>query len=588
MSAWALYGQTAPTQISDTIIYPNGTKPSGSATISWQRSLNDAVPRQPITPGSEFITITNGVVSTSLLPNSVMLPPGTCYTISYTLNGVKSVRYWYVPASATPVNLDVVEGTIPCPTQTGVLISPSQISGANAQLGYVLAWNGSYYAPAASGGGSAGNPGGTNGSLQVNNLGAFGGFIVGGDCVLTQPNFICTKTNGVAFAPSATSDTTNAANIVSGLLPNARGGTGSGTSFTPGSIVFAGTAGAYQQDNTNLFWSFSAHALGIGTTTPIANLDIRGGSGVQLNLKAAPASNTNLFMQDGNSMNNWGLAATISGTWTIYDQTHNVSPVVVYPGGVNNSLTLWPSGDLIVGAATSDGNYRLDVQNSGTSGSMRIFDQTPTTGSTGLLVMAGAGQSSTPMITVEDNTGNPLSQIGPDGSFASLVGGGRALVVGVTLMGLGSNSRIVFRDNPSFDLGSADVGIQRSGPGLLEVNSGTLGSWRDLKVRSLSTTGLSGAGAQCVSVDNTGLLSIAGTGPCFAGSALGIYSQAITSQTSVTISAATHARGVTPLATCLDNSSPRNVVVCAYTRDSSGNLAFSFNPQFSGVIEVRQ
>lgn len=70
-----------------------------------------------------------------------------------------------------------------------------------------------------------GTPGGTNGQLQYNNGGVFGGFTLSGDCTLSQPNITCTKVNGVAYG---TSPSTNTVPVVTGTntvtyeaIPNA-------------------------------------------------------------------------------------------------------------------------------------------------------------------------------------------------------------------------------------------------------------------------------------------------------------------------------------------------------------------------------
>jgi hypothetical protein len=73
----------------------------------------------------------------------------------------------------------------------------------------------------------------------------------------------------------------------------------------------------------------------------------------------------------------------------------------------------------------------------------------------------------------------------------------------------------------------------------------------------------------------------------------------VTAQTSATICTVTsgctaagispttgHGFGVDPTYSCWDNATPRNYVVCAASRDSSGNLIFTFSPAFTGIIQV--
>lgn len=50
------------------------------------------------------------------------------------------------------------------------------------------------------------------------------------------------------------------------------------SSFTSGSIIFAGTAGLLSQDNPNIFWDDTNNRLGVGTNAPNTTLEVQGQS----------------------------------------------------------------------------------------------------------------------------------------------------------------------------------------------------------------------------------------------------------------------------------------------------------------------
>ena len=79
------------------------------------------------------------------------------------------------------------------------------------------------------------------------------------------------------LASTSTASFNGSANVtpgVTGTLPVANGGTNAST-FTAGSVVFAGSGGTYTQDNSNFFWNNSSKYLGIGTTSPDYNITLK-------------------------------------------------------------------------------------------------------------------------------------------------------------------------------------------------------------------------------------------------------------------------------------------------------------------------
>jgi hypothetical protein len=146
---------------------------------------------------------------------------------------------------------------------------------------------------------------------------------------------------GVATAPSwgKIGLTTH----VSGTLPIANGGTG-GTSFTQGQVVFGGASAL--TSSANLFWDNSNNFVGINTSTPIANLDVRASNGVGavfLRTTDPSAAVASAYIQTPVSTGH--SAASVYGFW--YQNT-----------GIAN-----PSAETL--AINTNGTERLRIDSSG-------------------------------------------------------------------------------------------------------------------------------------------------------------------------------------------------------------------------------
>ena len=70
-------------------------------------------------------------------------------------------------------------------------------------------------------------------------------------------------------------DNANAIQVIGWkLTPTTAGGTGTSTTFTAGSVVFAGASGVYSQNNANFFWDNTNIRLGLNNSAPTATLEI--------------------------------------------------------------------------------------------------------------------------------------------------------------------------------------------------------------------------------------------------------------------------------------------------------------------------
>lgn len=174
-----------------------------------------------------------------------------------------------------------------------------------------------------------------------------------------------TKTNDtnvtLTLGGSAATALVNAASLTlgwTGSLSVARGGTGTASAFTAGSVVFAGASGVYSQDNANLFWDVSTHQLGIGTTTPGRRVEIKNASGSSQSLTLA---NNDFINGSVGTFLQFASGAT-SGSTYYHIQSWNgggtgQAPLVLqqFGGGVGIVKTT-PTAALHIGAGSAAAN----------------------------------------------------------------------------------------------------------------------------------------------------------------------------------------------------------------------------------------
>lgn len=189
---------------------------------------------------------------------------------------------------------------------------------------------------------------------------------------------------------------------VSGTLGVGNGGTGTATTFTAGSVVFAGTSGIYSQDNANFFYDGTNHRLGLGITSPLFELDIRNTSSTTPNV----------------SIGKWtgsGGAPTAFGT-----------PYLKIGGNEFGSGALYTIGFAYQTALADNPAIEIGALTTSSSGARGIYDFVIATSSANSLSTAaverfrvtndGFVQLATPSFTANGAVVTTLTGVGPTGA----------------------------------------------------------------------------------------------------------------------------------------------------------------------------
>jgi hypothetical protein len=116
----------ALTQISDTLFFQNGSENTGTVTITNAVTFTSADGYVVVANAQVVVTVTNGALNASLVPNAGSTPSGSYYIANYNIDGAKFQEYWVVPSSGSAVKLSAVRAL--APPASSILVAFSQIS----------------------------------------------------------------------------------------------------------------------------------------------------------------------------------------------------------------------------------------------------------------------------------------------------------------------------------------------------------------------------------------------------------------------------------------------------------------------------
>jgi hypothetical protein len=185
----------------------------------------------------------------------------------------------------------------------------------------------------------------------------------------------------------------------------ANGGTGA-TTFTEGSVIFAGSGGTYTQDNSGLFWNNTNKRLGIGTNTGLNTLTIKQAS-ASMRIESTTGTNFADFRiaNTGGTLY-YGISRSTGG---IFQLEGAYEGLVFYGGAHQNNLMIGTGGHLRFLTSNDNGYSHPERMRITSGGNVGIGQTTPTAV---LHLKAGTATASTAPLKFTSGTNLTTAEAG--------------------------------------------------------------------------------------------------------------------------------------------------------------------------------
>jgi hypothetical protein len=176
------------------------------------------------------------------------------------------------------------------------------------------------------------------------------------------------------------------------------GGTGTGTAFTQGSVVFAGASGTYAQDNAKLYWDDTNDRLCVSCTAGTHSLEVAPGAatadGVYVKRYSTGGTNASYWgiqIQNAGATDGFiiGMASSAFATGGFASWIPNSAGFLYYPStmylgtgtGSTYAVKLGSSNDVTLGAVTLNSTInKLTLTAPASAATLTLIDGTTITG----------------------------------------------------------------------------------------------------------------------------------------------------------------------------------------------------------------